>query len=88
MKKLALACAAMLVAAPALADSVRIELGLNGSYGGNGGYHVIVVDGKVCRLKNSTFGNIPGGQPQGCNYRITEGLKVHTKNYGCSRFCE
>lgn len=89
MKRLILAgCLMGLLAPQALADSVRVQLGLNGSYGGNGGYHVIVIDGMVCRLKNSTFGNIPGGQPQGCNYKISEGLRVHTNNHGCSRRCE
>lgn len=90
--KAIVAAAAVLVAATAAAhaDSLRVELGLNGSYGGNGGYHVIVIDGMVCRLKNSTFGNIPGGQPQGCNYKLTHGkpLKVQTSNYGCSKRCE
>ena len=89
MKKYVLAALALtILSAPAMADSVKIRMGLNGSYGGNGGYHVLVIDGQVCRLKNSTFGNIPGGQPQGCNYTITDGLKVKTTNYGCSKRCE
>lgn len=91
MKKFVFAaCGLTLLSGAAAADSVRVELGLNGSYGGNGGYHVIVIDGMVCRLKNSTFGNIPGGQPQGCNYRLSHGkpIKVQTSNYGCSKRCE
>lgn len=89
MKVLALAGVALaLLSSSALANSVKIQMGLNGSYGGNGGYHVLVIDGQVCRLKNSTFGNIPGGQPQGCNYTISDGMRVRTKNYGCSKRCE
>ncbi len=90
MKLGAAALATALLAGAANTDSVNIQVGLNGSYGGNGGYHVIVINGRVCRLKNSTFGNIPGGQPQGCNYTLTDGrpFKVHTSNRGCSRHCE
>ena len=79
-----------LMAGPAKANSLKIaDMPLAGNYGGPNGFHTINIDGKVCRLKNSTF-----GQPQGCNYEVRAGtggdekLYSKTNNAGCSRDCE
>ena len=81
-----------LMTGSAFADSID-SLQINGSIGGNGGFHTVVVDGVQCRLKNSTQG---AGQGAGCNYTLTGGIggqgqgniAVHTNNPGCSTACQ
>ncbi len=75
---------------PAYADSID-AVQINGSIGGQGGYHTLVIDGVTCKLKNSTF-----GQSQGCNYTLSGGIdaegkgsvKASTGNSGCSATCD
>ncbi len=46
-----------LTAGTAKADSLKIaDMPLAGNYGGPNGFHTINIDGKTCKLKNSTFG--------------------------------
>lgn len=78
------------MAGTAKADSLKIaDMPLAGNYGGSGGFHTINIDGKTCRLKNSTF-----GQPRGCNYEVRAGtggdekLYSKTNDAGCSPDCE
>ena len=92
MRKVSLAIvfAVGLMAVPAYADSID-GVQINGSIGGNGGSHTLVIDGVTCKLKNSTF-----GQPQGCNYTLSGGIsaegkgdvKATTSNAGCSATCQ
>ena len=91
MKKLAISAIAFgLMASAAHADSIN-GIQINGSIGGQGGSHTVVVDGVTCKLKNSTF-----GQPQGCNYSLGGGISGQgqgkitstTSNQGCSPTCE
>lgn len=92
MGKLSLAIifAVGLMAAPAYADSID-GVQINGSIGGPGGSHTLIIDGVTCKLKNSTF-----GQSQGCNYTLSGGIsaegkgnvKATTSNTGCSATCQ
>ena len=92
MRKVSLAIvfAVGLMAVSAYADSID-GVQINGSIGGNGGFHTLVIDGVTCKLKNSTF-----GQPQGCNYTLSGGIsaegkgdvKATTSNAGCSATCQ
>ena len=92
MRKVSLAIvfAVGLMAVPAYADSID-GVQINGSIGGNGGSHTLIIDGVTCKLKNSTF-----GQPQGCNYTLSGGIsaegkgdvKATTSNAGCSATCQ
>ena len=94
MRTLALATVAVigLLASPAFADSITTQsFPLNGSIGGNGGSHTVVIDGVSCKLKNSTQ-----GPNQGCNYTLSGGvtaegkgtINVQTNDQGCSRSCQ
>ena len=92
MRKLsgAIIVAAGLMAVPAYADSID-AVQINGSIGGQGGSHTVIIDGVTCKLKNSTF-----GQSQGCNYTLSGGItaegkgnvKATTSNAGCSATCQ
>jgi hypothetical protein len=61
-----------LMASAAHADSLTLEsFPLNGTIGGTGGDHTIVIDGVACKVKNSTR-----APSQGCNYIITGGVEA------------
>lgn len=81
-----------LLATPAFADSITTQsFPLNGSIGGPGGSHTVVIDGVSCKLKNSTQ-----GPNAGCNYTLSGGITaegkgtidVKTGNQGCSTSCQ
>jgi microcompartment protein CcmL/EutN len=66
-----------LMAGVARADSIvsPAGVGLNGTIGGNGGYHTITIDGVSCTFRNST----QGGPSSGCNYTLTGGVDAFGK---------
>ncbi len=87
---IAASTATLLIATASQADSLHIhDMPLPGDYGGRYG-HTIIIDGKICHLRNSAGFSAP----QGCNYDIRAGLggdeTLHSKttNNGCSVDCE
>jgi hypothetical protein len=81
-----------LAAGVAHADSID-DIRLNGTIGGPGGYHTIIIDGVTCKLKNGSKG---GGAGAGCNYTLSGGIAGqgqgsivgNSRDQGCSIKCE
>lgn len=92
---LAALVAAAFISGSAFADTIAVSSIPIAGTAGQGGMHVVTVDGLSCKVKNSAT----TGAQQGCNYNISlSGINawgqggtwtvVPQQNNGCSTKCE